>query len=247
MPYSDDKNWASIYDIMYENKDTRDIEFYVDKAKEANEKVLEIGCGTGRIYLKLLEENIDAYGLDVSESMLKELREKADELNLEPKVFTADMASFEFEEKFSLIIVPFRTFLHNTSQEEQLKTLNNIKSHLTPDGKLILNFYAPDLDIICESFGSKSTRKVTYQGEQYTIEEETRMIDSLNMINEFEKKVYKDGEVVGEESGTNKMIFKDEFELLLDKAGFDEYSVYGGFELNELERTDQEMVWIINQ
>jgi len=76
--------------------------------------------------LELLKDGIDAYGIDISKNMLKVLRKKAKELGLKPKVKKADMRNFKFNDKFSLIIIPGRSFLYNLTIEDQIKTLRSI-------------------------------------------------------------------------------------------------------------------------
>ena len=67
--------WTEVYDLLY--GDYRDdIEFYKNEAKKVDEEVLEIGCGTGWVYLELLKEGIDIYGIDSSYKMLEKLRER---------------------------------------------------------------------------------------------------------------------------------------------------------------------------
>lgn len=102
------EEWAKVYDMIYGNF-KEDLDFYKREARKAKGKVLEIACGTGRIYLELLKDGIDAYGIDISENMLRVLKEKAKKLGLNPKVKKADMRNFRFNTKFSLIIIPFRS------------------------------------------------------------------------------------------------------------------------------------------
>lgn len=84
--------------------------------------MLEFGCGTGRVYLELRSADVDAYGLDVSGAMLDEPERKAAERGLTPRVRQADVTSFEPERDYALVVVPFRTFLHNTTLEDQQAT-----------------------------------------------------------------------------------------------------------------------------
>jgi ubiquinone/menaquinone biosynthesis C-methylase UbiE len=119
--------WAEINDLV-DGLYKEDIDFYIKEASKAKSKVLEIACGTGRIYLELIKEGIDAYGIDISENMLRILKMKAKNLRLKPKVYKADMRTFNLRKKFSLIIIPFKGFLHNLKAEDQIKILKNIKN-----------------------------------------------------------------------------------------------------------------------
>ncbi|MFO7793772.1 MAG: class I SAM-dependent methyltransferase [Candidatus Nanohaloarchaea archaeon] len=246
MPYEDVKDYADLYDIVsQENNDGNDIDFYVERAKETDGKVLEVACGTGRIYLQMLEEGVEAYGIDLSEEMLEKLREKAEKRSLNPDVSQEDMRDFNLDEKFSLIIIPYRSFLHNLTIEDQLSTLDSIYRHLEDDGKLILNFYSPDIDFIAENYGKEKTREI--QDGEYTLVENVEMIDSVNWIIEFEKKLVKDGEEKWSSKANTKMITRTEFELLLENSSFSDWEVYGGFDLEELEDSKQEMIWIVEK
>ena len=246
MPYEDVKDYADLYDIVsQENNDGEDTEFYVKKAKETDGKVLEVACGTGRIYLEMLEAGVEAFGIDLSEEMLEKLREKAERRGLQHDVSQEDMRDFDLDEKFSLIILPYRSFLHNLTIEDQLSTLETIYSHLEKDGKLILNFYSPDIDFISENYGKERTREI--RDGEYTLVENVEIIDSVNWIIEFEKKLVKNGEEKWSSKANTKMVKRPEFELLLKNSSFSDWEVYGGFDLEELEDSKQEMVWIIEK
>ncbi len=78
MSISKDYNkWANIYDEN--NNKTRDLDALATKRMLSNysfKKVLELGCGTGKNTLWLLEHADEIIGLDFSEEMLKKATEK---------------------------------------------------------------------------------------------------------------------------------------------------------------------------
>lgn len=125
--------FADFYDAYYDDDIVPDdMDFYVELARNADGPVLEVGCGTGRIYLELLRAGIDAHGIDISQGMLEVLRERAAEQELTPQVWEADMRSFDTETEYDLIIVPFRSFLHSISVIDQKATLRNFRNALGP-------------------------------------------------------------------------------------------------------------------
>ena len=57
------------------------------------------------------------------------------------------------------------------------------------------------------------------------------------------------GKVVtlGTYDGNCRYIWKNEFELLLKLAGFEKWTVFGGFNLEKLSESSKEMVWVIQK
>ena len=67
---------ALLYDTHHQ-RHLEDLPFWLELARNANGPILELGCGTGRILLPLLENNLPAIGLDLDADMLAILREKS--------------------------------------------------------------------------------------------------------------------------------------------------------------------------
>ena len=232
-----------MYDIIY-GKYTEDIDFYKKEAKKAKGKVLEVGCGTGRIYLELLKEGIDTYGIDISSEMLVELKNKAKSMNLKPKVSAGDMRNFKLGERFALIIVPFRSFLYNLTTDDQLKTLKNFKKHLAPGGRLILSFFYPDIERMM-SYGKESEELIVTDKGNFGLREKSYFVNEVDQIIETAAIVYKGGDVYWKGNYRFALIYKREFEVLLRLTGFKKWFIYGGFDYRPLTSYKQEMVWVI--
>lgn len=240
--------FADFYDAYYDDDIVPDdMDLYVELARNADGPVLEVGCGTGRIYLELLRAGIDAHGIDISQGMLEVLRERAAEQELTPQVWEADMRSFDTETEYDLIIVPFRSFLHSISVIDQKATLRNFRNALGPDGTLALNFFTPSFEFICEEYGEPDVRTVEREGEEYELIHLTEIEDPVEQIVRGRQTITQGEEVIREASYRIKLMPKREFELLLESTKWGEWEVYGGFEYEPLEDASQEMVWIIEK
>src|ERR1051325_6993430 len=68
---------ADIYDYdMGQNLSYDDIRYYVERALEKPESILELGCGTGRITLPLLRRGLSVTAVDISSGMLSAFQDK---------------------------------------------------------------------------------------------------------------------------------------------------------------------------
>ncbi|MEM3432076.1 MAG: methyltransferase domain-containing protein [Candidatus Bilamarchaeaceae archaeon] len=217
---------ADIYDFLY--KERADVSYYLEESKKANGKVLEIGCGTGRVMLKLLEKGVDIEGLDISEKMLSVLKTKAKVKNLTPKVYLKDMRTFSLNKKYSLIIIPLRTFMHLSNDTERLKTLKKCYAHLLNSGKLIIHLYNPyafqkatDFRPVYSRFfnlGSERIGAIWY--ERYIPSKEK--IEYLIEITKKDKKIRKFFMFL-------YFVNNKKIEELLKKAGFKKVNIYSDF------------------
>ena len=232
--------------LLYD-RELADVEFYVDTAREVDGPVLEVGCGTGRIYLELLRAGVDADGIDVSGEMLDVLERRAAEEGLSPRVRQADVVDFEPDRSYELVIVPFRTFLHVLSLADQQATLRTLRTALEPGGRLVLNVFAPDLDVIADRYGEPVTETVERDGEEFRVTSVTELEDDLEWIARERRTVERDGEILAESTFRLKLLTKREFELLCETTGWSTWTVYGGFDREPLVDASQELVWVLEK
>ena len=111
---------AEYYDLQPHNPD--DIEFYRERLPSADSRVLELGCGTGRVLVPLIESCRFIYGLDNSQAMLSICQRKIDRADFQPDKARAefsDITNFDLGEKFDLITAPFRV-LQNLDSDAQV-------------------------------------------------------------------------------------------------------------------------------
>jgi SAM-dependent methyltransferase len=151
-----DRMDAGLYD-SYQSGITGDVAFYVTEATRAGGSVLELGCGTGRITIPIAESGIAVVGLDRAPAMLAVARQKIERLgpDLQRRIqlVGADMRAFALARRFALVVIPYRAFLHMLTVEDQRRCLACVRAHLVDGGRLILNFFDPDLSLIVSRLG----------------------------------------------------------------------------------------------
>jgi SAM-dependent methyltransferase len=131
---------ARFYDLEHADL-TADLIFYLHFARQAGGPVLEVGCGTGRILLHLVEAGIDVAGVDSSPAMLAAARNK---LGGRIPLIEGDMRTVKLPNQFPLVIVSINTFLHLQTTHDQLAALENLARHLVPNGRIIIDLPAGD-------------------------------------------------------------------------------------------------------
>jgi SAM-dependent methyltransferase len=147
-----------LYDAVTPASFAGDVEWYRRKAREADGPVLELGAGTGRITLPLAQEGVVVHALDADARMLGALRSKVagepPEVRDRITLVEADMRSFELPQRFALVIAPFRAFLHNLTEQDQLACLTRVRDHLRPDGVFAFNTFHPSLEFMSQNAGA---------------------------------------------------------------------------------------------
>lgn len=124
--------FANLYDAHHQSH-LEDLPFWLELAGHADGPILELGCGTGRILLPLLEKGYPAFGLDQDADMLAVLKEKSVSNMIPVPILQADMTAFHFQQRFSLIILPCNT-LSTLDNGGRLSMLNLVAYHLKSNG-----------------------------------------------------------------------------------------------------------------
>jgi SAM-dependent methyltransferase len=126
-----------------------DVEFYLELAREAPGRTLELGCGTGRVLVALARAGIEVTGLDLSAPMLDEAEEalarEPGEVSARIELVEGDMSGFEIGEQFGFVYIAFRSFMMLRTVEEQRACLECVHRHLVPGGLLAIDLFDPVL------------------------------------------------------------------------------------------------------
>lgn len=115
---------AGVYDEWYPQIEPGMIE--VLKELAGGGPALELGIGTGRIALPLLEAGIPVHGIDASPAMVEKLRGKP--RGSEVPVTLGNFADVDVTGHYKLIYVLFNTFFALLTQDEQIRCLKNAAS-----------------------------------------------------------------------------------------------------------------------
>jgi len=251
-----DERVAEYYDLLPLSKDRRDVEFYLACARAAGGRVLELGCGTGRVLVPIAAAGLEVVGLDLSEAMLAKCREKLRaqpaEAQRRARLLRGDMTDFNLGETFPLVIIPFRPFQHLLAVEQQLACLGNIGRHLAPGGRLVLDVFQPDLRRLHDPVYQQETEEVPGRtlpdGRRFRVTSRVLAFRRAEQINEVEL-IYHVTSPDGRaerivEPLTIRYFFRYELEHVLARAGFRVAELYGDFDRSPLRDGSPEMIFV---
>lgn len=251
-----DNRTALYYDSLV--TETGDIDFYLCEARKTPGPVLELGCGTGRVLVAIANAGIEVYGLDISESMLQIARTKFSRTNSGEAgsvvLLRADMRQFKIAERFSLVIIPFRSFQYLLNPSDQRMALDCIHRHMKNGGKLIFNICQPKArefasDLAPDRSPMKLLARVPLPGGKTIL----RVWNSQSISPDEQRIEYElrfeemspDGRLICRHNMFSQMRYTGRYEMehLLELAGFKVEKLYGGFN-KERYQYGREMVFI---
>lgn len=107
---------------------------YIDKT---DKKVLDVGCGTGRISLYLASYVDFVLGIDYTKKLINIAEIEKNKRNIKNVVFKhEDSQTFNYNKKFDVVII---CGLFNYLNDDAVdKTIKNISKHLKINGKVIV-------------------------------------------------------------------------------------------------------------
>lgn len=232
-------SFALIYDLQHRTF-LDDVPMYMELARQhaAQSAILELGAGSGRVMVPLVEAGFQVTGVDESEEMLKLAAERlqtapADHWSL----IQADARAFHSDAQFGMAFVALNTFLHNSTREDQLGMLASARRHLRAGGVIIVDLPSND--------------ELTYQPDDGEFQHEATMVDpeTNDQINKYvASRIFwatqeqalsyrverRRGSEVQQKVFSFRMrhVFKHEMELLLLQSGFAAPAWLGNYDLS---------------
>jgi SAM-dependent methyltransferase len=254
--YEDQAFIAELYDYIPGYAGRPDLDFYLDYARAAEGKILELGCGTGRLLIPIAAAGCEIVGLDLSEHMLAKCREKLqdqpEEVQERARIVQGDMTCFDLGETFGLITVPFRAFQHLISLDEQMACLRCVNRHLTMGGKLILDLFQVNLRYVTDP--ASAEEREDFAGVRLSGGRTLRRTHRLAALHRAEQ--VNDVEIIHyvtyPDGHTERLVqvfpfryfFRYEVEHLLARCGFSVAELFGNFDRSPLQDNSPEMIFV---
>ena len=232
-----DARWYSLLHTGSEN----DEDYYV-QAVQGTARVLELGCGFGRITLPIAKSGVSVVGVDNSPGMLALLAEKLGKLKspLPGQVDTvlADMRALPFDTRFDRVLIPYNGLLCLLDDTAVSECLRGAATLLNPGGELHFDIYDVPSDYDEEAGGEgpgefEFITAFSYRRKWVEVfERPLNHSDPKRLDVEYR---YQWTDARGRErlittyAIPQRCIYEEEIPYLLSRAGFEDVTITGDF------------------
>lgn len=242
---------ADLYDIYVPV--TFDVDFFLKETQKTTGEVLELMSGTGRVSIPLLEAGVKLTCVDLSAESNTILKDKLLRLGLKADVYTADVCELDLAKKFDMVVIPFHSFAHITSPDDQRRALARIQQHLLPGGTFIC------------TLGNPKMRQQAVTGQlrllrTYSLPDSGKLLLWVLENNDEDDEQVVEAKQFYEEYAANgvlrskrllelhfRLTHRDEFEELAKAVGFKVKAFYGDYAWSEFNDDSPFMIWILEK
>lgn len=238
---------AKEYDHKYGSY-VEDYELIQEWANRTKGRILDLGCGTGRILFRLVDEGKIVDGVDLSKEMLELAKQKAEMYVVKPNFYCMNLTDLQLEKAYSMMYMVGNTFQHILTNSQQDEMLIKVYEHLSTGGIFIFDTRMPKLDELKEI--DRYTEEYINHNQQKVIEHHYEQYDLISQILEctIQKEVY-DNELNQLLTTTQEYIhikytFPQELLRMLHQHGFEVLHQYGGWNCQSLESKSNSIITI---
>jgi len=196
-----------------------------------NDKILEVGCGTGRVIKSLLDKGLtNITGIDISDEMLriaqKKLNNYLNSKNLNLKKH--DLFATPLLENFEKVFVTYYTFNYILNNPD--KFLKNIYLSMKKDSFIIIDLFYPLLFLDPASDNIWIEREIPFKESKNVTLRSKKTFDGT-----FEKRilVFVEGGSSTTVETSRRYYPREEIEELLHNAGFRNIKAIYGYSLGD--------------
>ncbi|NEU31620.1 class I SAM-dependent methyltransferase [bacterium LRH843] len=137
--------FATLYDaLMLDAPYDKWVQFVNEKSQKAlyDVTLLDVGCGTGELLMRLHAEGAHVTGVDLSAEMLAIAREKCELAGFHPPLFEQSMVNLEGLGLFDMITVFCDSLNYLETSKEVQETFQSIHKHLEKGGLFLFDVHS---------------------------------------------------------------------------------------------------------
>jgi SAM-dependent methyltransferase len=240
---------ARLYDLEHADF-ADDIPLMRNIAEIVGDPIVELGCGSGRVLLPLAADGHDVTGVDTSLPMLEELDRRAAQVDGgSVRTVQADMQGRLPlpDDTFGVAIFSLNGLMHLESQAAQIAALAEAARILDPRGQLVVDLFHPTPEYLAQLAAGPHLEGVWTDERGVEVEKwsHRRLRPATQQIETriWYDTVQADGTVERVRTAfTLRYIHPAELELMLQRAGFVEWKLYGSYELDSLDDTSDRLI-----
>ncbi|MEX2673069.1 MAG: class I SAM-dependent methyltransferase [Phycisphaeraceae bacterium] len=235
------RSFGELYPLLYQHRDdasaAAEAAAFLKLLKlPAAARVLDICCGTGRHLAAMCQQNLNAWGVDLSWPLLKSAAERP---GLAGRVVRADLRALPFAGgSFDAAVNLFTSFGYFAEDAANEQALKQMASTLRPGGKLLMDLmHAPRLR---ETLEPHSRRTVQGPRGEVLVENRRQIIDQ-RVVNRID---VNDGTEQRTFTESVRLYEPAEFMTMLEAAGLRAVQLVGSFEGDPLTADSARMIAI---
>ncbi|SEF71069.1 Ubiquinone/menaquinone biosynthesis C-methylase UbiE [Caloramator fervidus] len=206
---------------------------YIDKT------VLELGCGTGNMTLKLANLGLKVIALDISQEMLNVARDKVKKGVI---FVNEDMKNIDFDKKFDFVFSFCDGFNYILEEDELFLIFKKVYNLLKEEGLFVFDISSEYKlkNIIGNNTFTLNEEKYAYIWDNYLEDDIVDMyITFFVKEGDFYRRI--------DEHHTQRIYKLDDMLRMLKKAGFNKIDVYDNYSFETIKENSQRITFAVRK
>ncbi len=137
------REYSSYYDLIYADKDYQSEARYVVELLRRNgaggNRLINLGCGTGKHDAWFEQSGFDVLGVDLSETMIELARAGTRSERIRYEV--GDARVFRADRSFDVVVSLFHVASYQTNNDDLRQYFSTAAAHLQPGGLFLFDFW----------------------------------------------------------------------------------------------------------
>jgi SAM-dependent methyltransferase len=228
-----------------------DFDLYLRLAEVVGDPILELGCGTGRVLGPLAAAGHRVTGIDRSQPMLNRARSVLEESGHVDHVVLAEGSMAEADRApggpFGLVIFSLNGLMHLTTKTKQRAALTAARQALDPRGMLVIDILSPNPELLA-TFDGRIQHEGAWRNDDATTVDRFTSRTHSPAEQRIDTELWYDlsapaGHLQRVRSRfPMRYVIPSEIELMLEVAGFAEWTLYGSYDLDPYDDGSERLI-----